>query len=121
LPVGRAYGVRGMKLALGRSVRGRPYAPVARECGAAKDHVPYDLRHSLVPLLIDEGRSVAEVAEQAGHSPAVCLGTYLHVFREFDPADRKSAEQRIVEARDSASWPGRVPASYPHGGGGGGR
>jgi integrase len=29
---------------------------------------PHDLRHSFVSMLIQEGRSIAEVAQQAGHS-----------------------------------------------------
>jgi integrase len=82
--------------------RDRVYRPVAAACGVPAGHVPYDLRHSFVSLLIHEGRSVADVAEQAGHSPAVCLSTYLHAFREFDPADRVSAEERIVRARQRA-------------------
>jgi integrase len=62
---------------------------------------PYDLRHSFVSLLIQEGVSVVEVARQAGHSPEECLRTYAHVFDEFDPADRTPAEDRIRKARES--------------------
>jgi integrase len=61
---------------------------------------PYDLRHSFVSLLILEGQSIVEVARQAGHSPAVCLSTYAHVFEEFDPSERRSAEAEIRRARD---------------------
>ena len=60
---------------------------------------PYDLRHSFVSLLIHEGRNVVEVAGQAGHAPTMTLDTYAHVFAEFDPADRRPAEQRIRDAR----------------------
>ena len=60
---------------------------------------PYDLRHSFVSLLIQEGQSILEVARQAGHSPQTCLRTYAHLFDDFDPADRRLAEDVIWEAR----------------------
>ena len=60
---------------------------------------PYDLRHSFVSLLIHEGRNVVDVARQAGHAPTMALNTYAHVFEEFDPAERISAEERIERAR----------------------
>jgi len=60
---------------------------------------PYDLRHSFVSLLIHEGRNVVDVARQAGHAPTMALNTYAHVFEEFDPAERLSAEERIERAR----------------------
>lgn len=63
---------------------------------------PYDLRHSFVSLLIHEGLSIVDVANQAGHSPRTCLSTYAHVFAEFDPADRRPAEDVIFDARGSA-------------------
>jgi integrase len=61
---------------------------------------PYDLRHSFVSLLIQEGRSVVDIARQAGHSPTMTLDVYGHVFDEFDPGERISAEDRIRRARD---------------------
>jgi integrase len=60
---------------------------------------PYDLRHSFVSLLIQEGQSILEVARQAGHSPQTCLRTYAHLFDDFDPAERRPAEDVIREAR----------------------
>jgi integrase len=60
---------------------------------------PYDLRHSFVSLLISEGRSVVDVARQAGHSPTMTLDVYAHVFDEFDIAERVSAEDQIEQAR----------------------
>ena len=66
-----------------RNWRKRTFAPAAGDAGLALR--PYDLRHSFVSLLIREGQSIVEVARQAGHSPAVCLSTYAHVFDEFDP------------------------------------
>jgi integrase len=60
---------------------------------------PYDLRHSFVSLLIHEGRSVVDVARQAGHAPTMTLDTYAHVFDEFDVEERITAEERIERAR----------------------
>ncbi len=64
---------------------------------------PYDLRHSFVSLLIQEGRSIIDVARQAGHSPTMSLDVYGHVFDEFDPAERRSAEALIRDARGRES------------------
>jgi integrase len=64
---------------------------------------PYDLRHSFVSLLIHEGRSVVEVARQAGHSPTMTLDVYAHVFDEFDISERVSAEDQITQARRDVS------------------
>jgi integrase len=62
---------------------------------------PYDLRHSFASLLIAEGRSIVEVAEQLGHAPTMSLDTYGHVFAEFDPRQRRSAEDLTAEAREN--------------------
>jgi integrase len=67
---------------------------------------PYDLRHSFVSLLIHEGRSVVDVARQAGRSPTMTLDVYAHVFDEFDIAERVSAEDQV--ARRGAMCPNRV-------------
>jgi hypothetical protein len=64
---------------------------------------PYDLRHSFVSLLIHEGRNVVDVARQAGHSPTMTLDVYAHVFDEFDPGERVSAEEEIRRAREHVS------------------
>jgi hypothetical protein len=61
------------------------------------------LRHSFVSLLISEGRSVVDVARQAGHSPTMTLDVYAHVFDEFDIAERVSAEDQIKQARRDVS------------------
>jgi integrase len=78
------------------------WLPACRALGLAGAR-PYDLRHSFVSLLIHEGRSVVEVARQAGHSPTMTLDVYAHVFDEFDPAARVSAEDRIAQARRDVS------------------
>lgn len=80
----------------------------AKTAAGVPDARAYDLRHSFVSLLIQEGQSIIEVARQAGHSPQTCLRDYGHLFDEFDPAERVSAEQEIRSARA-----GHVPAEYP--------
>jgi integrase len=67
---------------------------------------PYDLRHSFASLLLAEGRSVHYVARRLGHSPALTLSTYGHLFAEYEHADRIDAEAEIAQARaalDAAS------------------
>lgn len=81
-----------------RNWRKRRFSPAAATAGLDRPR-PYDLRHSFVSLLIHEGVSLVEVARQAGHSPAICLRTYAHVIEEFEPADRRSAEEQIRRAR----------------------
>jgi integrase len=85
-----------------RNWRRRIYRPAARRAGLEKSR-PYDLRHSFVSLLIWEGRSVAEVAEQAGHSVETCSRDYVHVFKNYDPARRMSAAARIELARTAVA------------------
>ena len=87
--------------------RRRIFGPVAESCGAQGAR-PYDLRHSFVSLLIHEGRSVVEVARQAGHSPKVALDTYAHVFDELAGHERVPAETLIRRARSDE----HVPVSY---------
>ena len=79
--------------------RGRIFVPAMREAGVDCRR-PYDLRHSYCSLLIQEGRSVVEVAQQMGHSPEMTLSTYAHVFAEAaDPLERAPAEELIERAR----------------------
>jgi integrase len=65
-----------------RSWRRKIFNPAAAAAGAP-DATPYDLRHSYVSLLIAEGKTIVQVARQAGHSPAVCLSTYAHIIDEL--------------------------------------
>jgi integrase len=67
---------------------------------------PYDLRHSFASLLLAEGRSVHYVARRLGHSPALTLSTYGHLFAEYENADRIDAAAEITQARDAL---GRKP------------
>jgi integrase len=81
-----------------RNWRQRVFAPAATAAGL-DGFRPYDLRHSFVSLLFAEGRTVIEVARQAGHSPTMALATYGHVIEELEGAERRSAEDVIREAR----------------------
>jgi integrase len=60
---------------------------------------PYDLRHSYISLLVAQGATVVEVAQQAGHSPTMALSTYAHLFDEHNPDRTSSAEDVIRAAR----------------------
>ena len=90
-----------------RNWRKRVFAPAAAvaELSAFR---PYDLRHSFVSLLIAEGRSVVEIAKQAGHSTTMALTTYGHVIEELEAAEKRPAEELIRAARDEL-----VPLMFP--------
>jgi hypothetical protein len=60
---------------------------------------PYDLRHAFVSALLAEGRSVLDVAAQAGHAPSVTYDTYGHVIHDLEGVDRRSAESVFADAR----------------------
>ena len=92
--------------------RRRTFHPAAAAAGVTGAR-PYDLRHSFVSLLIQEGVSIVEVARQAGHSPQECLRTYAHVFEEFDPAERLPAEEAIRAARVPIPYPLRPETTVP--------
>ena len=81
-----------------RNWRTRVFQPAAKRAGLGQIR-PYDLRHSFVPLLIAERRTIIEVARQAGHSPTMTLDTYGHVFDELEDAEPVSAEELIRAAR----------------------
>lgn len=85
-----------------RNWRRRIFAPVAASVGLGSAR-PYDLRHAFCSLLIAEGRSVVEIARQAGHSPAMTLDTYGHVIDELEGSERRSAEAVIRDARDAVA------------------
>jgi integrase len=71
----------------------------ARKAGVTGDMRPYRLRGSFVSLLLWEGRSVAYVAEQAGHDVATLAEHYAGVLAELEGQPRVSAEQAIENAR----------------------
>jgi integrase len=82
--------------------RGRIFAD-ATEAAGLQGIRPYDLRHSYISLLIAQGATVIEVAQQAGHSPTMALSTYAHLFDEHDRDQTRSAEELIRAARAAQS------------------
>jgi hypothetical protein len=72
---------------------------------------PYRLRGSFVSLLLWEGRSLAYVAEQAGHSIATLARHYAGTIRELEDRPRIPAGEAIREARERIS----VATSLRHG------
>jgi integrase len=66
---------------------------------------PYDLRAAFVSLLAWEGRTMIEVAAQAGHGVDVCETYYARIFEGYDPAKRTSAEHAIRAARQTEGRP----------------
>ncbi len=76
--------------------RRRVYQPAAIEAGVTGDLRPYRLRGSFVSLLLWEGRSLAYVAEQAGHSIATLAKHYAGVIRELENEPRKPAAKRFA-------------------------
>lgn len=85
-----------------RNWRRRIFAPLAASVGLSSAR-PYDLRHAFCSLLIAEGRSVVEIARQAGHSPAMTLDTYGHVIDELEGSERLPAEMVIRSAREAVT------------------
>lgn len=79
--------------------RRRVWRAAASSAGLSADSRPRDLRASFASLLIAEGRSVVEVAQELGHSPATCLRSYARAFAEQSDK-RQTAEQQIVRARN---------------------
>jgi hypothetical protein len=81
--------------------RDRRWAKACKLAGMASAPRPYDLRHSFASLLLAEGKSVHYVARQLGHSPALTLNTYGHLFAEYEDAERIDAELEIARARSA--------------------
>ena len=77
--------------------RNRVFKPTADRIGASRR--PYDLRHTFASLHIASGGTVVEIAAQLGHDPALTLGTYAHLFEEFDFGSRPDPAEAIEEAR----------------------
>jgi hypothetical protein len=74
-----AFGYRGHCLTKRRNDTRRLQQLAAPLLPGQRRARPYDLRHSFVSLLIAEGRTVIDVAGQAGHSPETCLRYYAHL------------------------------------------
>lgn len=72
----------------------RIFTPAVEAAGLTA--TPYTLRHSFASLLIHAGHPVTYVAAQLGHSPAMCLSTYAHVFHDLDTTI--DAESAVAQA-----------------------
>ncbi len=92
--------------------RARRWDKACKLAGMPRPPRPYDLRHSFASLLLAEGRSVHYVARRLGHSPALTLSTYGHLFAEYEDADRIDAEHEISQAR-AALDPSRGACTRP--------
>jgi integrase len=73
----------------------------AAKVAGVVDATPYSLRHSFVSLLLAEGRSVLDVAAQAGHKASLSLDVYGHLFADFDGRGQVDAEEAIRAAREA--------------------
>jgi hypothetical protein len=71
----------------------------ARAAGTARASWRRPRPCSFASLLLAEGRSVHYVARRLGHSLALTLSTYGHLFAEYESADRIDAEREIAQAR----------------------
>ncbi len=92
----------------------RTYRPAARAAKLPEDTRPRDLRGSFASLLIAEGQTVVEVAQQLGHSAQTCLKDYARAFADYDPRRRRRAETIIDTARKKARETGaNVPSAFP--------
>lgn len=77
----------------------RVFKPAAINAGLPTNVRARDLRGSFATLLIFEGRNIAEVARQLGHSAETALRDYITVIDEFDPTNPVPAETQIRRAR----------------------
>lgn len=80
--------------------RRRVYQPAAIAAGVTGDMRPYRLRGSFASLLLWEGRSLAYVAEQTGHSIATLVRYYAGTIRELEEKPRVPAAEAIRQARE---------------------
>jgi integrase len=64
----------------------------------SKDFTLYDLRHTNATILIYSGYNVIEVAKRLGHSPAVCLKYYTHVFRHAEGVTTEKEDKFLAPA-----------------------
>jgi integrase len=63
--------------------------------------VPYDCRASFVSLYLRAGHSPLEVAQWAGHSPAVMFKHYAHVIDELVGEPALPVDEQIMRAREA--------------------
>lgn len=84
-----------------RNWRTRRFRPAAAYAGLPAGTRPRDLRGSFASLLINEGRSIVEVAAQLGHSPEIALRHYLQAIDDA-PEHRMPADAAVLTARHLA-------------------
>lgn len=89
-----------------RNWRSRVWKPIVIELADGKPPVPrlstarpYDCRGSFVSLQLRSGASPLEVAQWAGHSPAVMFKHYANVIDELTGASQWSIDDQIYGAR----------------------
>jgi integrase len=88
--------------------KGRCFKLACEEAGLGWERKPYDLRHTAATLYVAAGWNHVRVAEQLGHSPAVSLKTYQHLFDAAGhSAEHRDVNDYIREAR------GMAPADMP--------
>jgi integrase len=80
-----------------RNWRRRIFAPAATAAGVPGTR-PYYLRHSFASLLLAQGRSIIDVADQLGHAPTLTLDAYGHVMCELEGPNLGS-DEAIAAAR----------------------
>jgi integrase len=91
-----------------RNWRGRVWKPIMRRLAAGDRALsglakarPYDCRGSFVSLHLRAGASPLEVAQWAGHSPAVMFKHYANVIDELVGEPALAAEEQIMRAREA--------------------
>ena len=85
----------------GKTYKTKCFKLAAEEVGLGWSLTPYALRHTAATLFIAAGRSHTWVAQQLGHSPAVSLRTYQHLYAGEHSAGR-TEDDYIEEARTLA-------------------
>jgi hypothetical protein len=83
----------------GGNWRERAWHPAAIAAGVEGDLRPYRLRASFVSLLLWEGRTLAYVSEQAGHSIATLAAHYAGTIAALEHEPRIPAAEAIRHAR----------------------
>jgi len=57
----------------------------------------HQTRHTCASLLIARGLSAVAVARYLGHSPAVCLKTYAHLWASDEDRIRQAIDEGLAE------------------------
>ena len=89
-----------------RNWRNREFKPALKAIEIPRVTRPYDLRHAFASLLLYEGKSLAEVAEQIGDTVQTTSDTYVRVIRELRGEPKHSGAEIIMTARARVSEKG---------------